>query len=440
MSIQQQFEDFTENIKLTPTQREDAKTKYSGVCKKLHEYFYPTTEYDGSTKLLFGSYAKHTAIRPMSKNQDVDVLFKIPKETFQQYTNYTTGGQSALLQKIRDILLESKYSLSDKPKAWGKVILITTADGTHNVELLPAYEQEDGMFIIPNSENGGSWDVFDPRSELTRFSESNDQTDGLTKELSRMVKRWGREVSSLTIKSFEIENFVMLFLTSHDYNNKNYSQVVTDFFTFLDNVIDIGNHSHVETAKDRADKALAFEHEGKIESATTEWKKIFGDNSFPALSANKGIIVSLNELITDLQSSFPSASEEFLDSKYGILTVLNLAYSVNVEVQINQNGWRQNQWLLSEFKRCGYRIQTSASLLFRIASNNVPKPYRVKWKVRNFGEEAKRKGALRGEISDDDGSETKKESTLYHGEHYVECYIIKDGQCIANGRVFVPIG
>lgn len=77
--------------------------------------------------------------------------------------------------------------------------------------------------------------------------------------------------------------------------------------------------------------------------------------------------------------------------------------------------------------------------MFRIVSHNVPSPYSVKWKVRNFGDEARGRGALRGEISDDNGTETKKESTLYHGEHYVECYIIKNGQCVAIGNVFVPI-
>ena len=39
-----------------------------------------------------------------------------------------------------------------------------------------------------------------------------------------------------------------------------------------------------------------------------------------------------------------------------------------------------------------------------------------------------------------DGSETKKESTLYLGEHYVECYIIKDNRCVATAQVFIPIG
>jgi len=59
MAIQNQFEKFYKNIKLTSTQTKDARKKYSGVCKKLHDHYYPDIEYSGKTKLLIGSYGKH---------------------------------------------------------------------------------------------------------------------------------------------------------------------------------------------------------------------------------------------------------------------------------------------------------------------------------------------------------------------------------------------
>lgn len=232
--MDEQFKEFCKNIKLTSIQREDARTKYSGVCKKIHDSFY-TSEYNGNTKLIFGSYskAKNTTIRPMIDDQDVDVLFKIPEDVFEQYRAYRTGGQSALLQRIRGILLESRYSLGERPKAWGKVILVKTTDGTHNVELLPALEHKDGSFTIPNSENGGSWDYFNPRDGLEKFRVSNENTGGLTRDLSRMIKRWAREVSSVSIKSFQIENFVIAFVERYEYSGKSYSSIVYDFFEYL---------------------------------------------------------------------------------------------------------------------------------------------------------------------------------------------------------------
>jgi len=63
-TIRKSFEKFVSNIRLTSAQIEDAKKKYNGVCKKLHNHYYPDSEYNGSTKLLIGSYGKRTNIRP----------------------------------------------------------------------------------------------------------------------------------------------------------------------------------------------------------------------------------------------------------------------------------------------------------------------------------------------------------------------------------------
>jgi hypothetical protein len=65
---------------------------------------------------------------------------------------------------------------------------------------------------------------------------------------------------------------------------------------------------------------------------------------------------------------------------------------------------------------------------------NVSEPYEVYWKVRNHGAEAETKRALRGEITKDAGQRTKTESTLYAGQHYVECYVVKNGICVAQAR------
>ena len=98
-----------------------------------------------------------------------------------------------MLQEVRGILKE-KYTTTDKIKAWGKVVLINFSDGHHNVELLPALELDDKTFKIPNSENGGSWEIFNPREELEKFKISNENTHGLTRNLIKMMKSWAQTV------------------------------------------------------------------------------------------------------------------------------------------------------------------------------------------------------------------------------------------------------
>ena len=117
---------------------------------------------------------------------------------------------------------------------------------------------------------------------------------------------------------------------------------------------------------------------------------------------------------------------------------INPNYKVSIDADITKQDGFRDSTLLSFLAR-RLPVQKKKKLLFKV-THSVPSPYQIKWKVRNFGEEAKGLDALRGEIHDDEGRETRQESTLYYGEHYVECYIIKDGKCVALGRILVPIG
>lgn len=281
--MQEQFNTFCENIRLTKEQIEDAKKKYTGVCETLHKNYYEST-YDGNTKFLFGSYKKKTNIRPPTDNQDVDVIFKMPKGEFERYDNYNGNGQSALLQKIKDIL-KDRYTTTDKISGWGKVVLVRFSE--HNVEILPGWELEDGRFKIPNTESGGRWEYFDPKKDIEKFQDSNVKTDGLTAELSRMMKKWKREVKTLAIKSFEIENYVIEFLSEYYFSEVDYDIVVRDCFKYLNERVSSGDKSLVETALNRANKAVDYAEDENFQKATEEWQKIFG-KEFPVYSGTEG--------------------------------------------------------------------------------------------------------------------------------------------------------
>lgn len=54
--------------------------------------------------------------------------------------------------------------------------------------------------------------------------------------------------------------------------------------------------------------------------------------------------------------------------------------------------------------------------------------------MRNFGAEAEAVDALRGDMHKDDGSRQRTESTSYRGRHYVACYVVKNGVCVAQSR------
>ena len=281
-----EFNIFISNITLTPAQSDDAQTKYTGVCKNLYNK-YCSGNYDEGCKFLFGSYKTKTNVRPLTEDQDVDVLFKIPKETFEKFDAYESNGQSALLQEVRTTLQE-KYTTTDKIKAWGKVVLVQFAENHHNVEVLPAYEQEDKTFLIPNSEDGGSWETFDPRAEVKKFEDSNEKTQGLTRNLCKMLKSWAHNTTSMAYKSYKRMNDVISFLDIHYSSGKgdfSYSKIVFDFFDYMKSSCESNIKSYVDTALERARKALEYEDNDKCIEASDEWRKIFGAE-FPKVAVN----------------------------------------------------------------------------------------------------------------------------------------------------------
>jgi len=417
MSIQEQFKQFYKNIKLTPSQREDAKKKHNGVCKKLHDYYYPDLEYTGTTKLLIGSYGKRTNIRPP---RDVDVLFIMPAAKFDQYDDNESNGQSQLLQDIKKILSE-KYSTTEKIKAWGKVVYIQFSDGTHNVELLPAWEKNNGKFIIPNTEEGGHWEVWDPRAEIQKIDDSDKNTAGKTRALIRMIKKWS-ENCSVKLKSFQIENMVLEFLGNNEHKDENYSNLVRDFFEYFSSGLDDKSKSHFDTALNRANKACNFENGGKIDKATQEWKKIFS-NDFPS---------SKGKDQRNIHETKPTLAD------YSHCEPLRWPFVGANKVSIDAYIYTKNKAKrLGGINSDGRNLPVGLSLKF-VAKTDAGGDFNYYWQVVNTGDAARIANDLRGKIFE--GHKIQWENTKYHGKHWIECFIVQDDTCVArSGKFFVNI-
>ena len=104
----------------------------------------------------------------------------------------------------------------------------------------------------------------------------------------------------------------------------------------------------------------------------------------------------------------------------------------------------------------GEYLHKRSGLWMNLASNSMPLPkgrelrfrmktdiqgaYSIKWQVVNRGDEAK--GNLRGDFSGGkDGTDSKGpyhlEATAYSGTHYIVCYILQNGICVAQSAEFV---
>ena len=102
------------------------------------------------------------------------------------------------------------------------------------------------------------------------------------------------------------------------------------------------------------------------------------------------------------------------------------------------------------FKQKQYQDFTSDKILPKnvllrfFPIHSIQPPYTVKWQITNTGNEAKLVGGLRGDKFEDSELRLngilcgKKESTSYTGMHYIQCFIIKNGnQCVGMSKPFV---
>lgn len=124
--------------------------------------------------------------------------------------------------------------------------------------------------------------------------------------------------------------------------------------------------------------------------------------------------------------------EQMIEEKFPV----HLTDSVKISCEVAEPGYA-NRFTRrrAQHRR---RLKKSRPLRFQIVDTSVQEPFDVYWKVRNFGREAQVRGGLRGEIVL--GGRIHPERTLYRGDHYIDCYIVKNGQCVARDREWVPIG
>lgn len=74
-----------------------------------------------------------------------------------------------------------------------------------------------------------------------------------------------------------------------------------------------------------------------------------------------------------------------------------------------------------------------------MAENKILKPYDLYWKITNYGNIAKKKNCIRGQIVKDKGYGRRSEHSSFNGEHNVECFVVKNNRVVASGEMGVNI-
>lgn len=429
MTVAEMFEQFLTNI--TIDNGEQISNRYGEITQCLNKK-YRNTESKTANSLQVGSYGRYTAIKGIS---DLDMIYIMPKSEWDRFKN---GRQSALLQEVKEAI-KTRYSQTD---AWGDGQVVVVSFGDQEIEVLPAFEQEDGSFRYPNTNNGGSWPITRPRSEIKAISDLEKERNNNLRRLCKMVRSW-KNKHGVQIGGLLIDTLTYNFLKSTtEYNDKSYlyyDWITRDFFKYISELPDQeyylapGSNQHVVVKKKfqrKAKKAYELCLEAiaaeKQVGVNSKWKKIFG-RPFPAA------MVTLREVTAAKSTISWDNTEQFIEDKYPV----DIRYNLEIDCHVSQNGYREHS--LRYMLQKHIPLLASKKLLFQIIKINVPKPYNIEWKILNRGPIAERKNQIRGQIVEDDGSQSKKENTLFKGPHIAECYAIKNGIVVAKDRIDVPI-
>lgn len=459
-------------VHLSPTERE--RGTIAARYEQLQEFL-------GGRTFQSGSYARFTSTTPVN---DLDVIYVLPDELPKQVRAGQVAVDPAKLD-IRNIVdslanqLRRHYGSTARVEAQPHSVgIFFGQEHEFSIDVVPAAPADGDMFWIPEvarrsitarrglyrsweaqartqSPPGPNWIKSHPKGYIEQASKLDASTEGKFRKAAKVLKRWRwsrkRANDAFRLKSFHLE----LAVTRYFLRNQNARciEAIRGVVGELEQLIatpqfpDLADEAqfvdqYVTTLTD-ADRELLQREFGQaqyrwaeVERAKTamEVRQALGAFVGSTASLAPGAGGSTQKVIA---AAAPEGDregpEEFL-SDYGI--PYRPRYRVKIDATVTRDGFRPFNLLARAFPLLGKLRQ----LEFFIVSCDVPEPYEVRWKVKNTGAEATRRDALRGQIHMDKGHHRRKESTLYWGNHYVECYAIKDGVCVAVDHIDVPIG
>ncbi|WP_020060340.1 SMODS domain-containing nucleotidyltransferase [Bacillus sp. 123MFChir2] len=292
MSVSTNFSTFCSNLRMDSDTVTKIQDRYKKITKRINIDYWGSTS-ETSHSLYVGSYGRGTEIW----TSDIDMIVQLPYEIYKKYDDYSSNGQSALLQNVKAVL-QKTYSTSHL-KGDGQVIGINFTDKI-NFEIVPAFINNDDSYTYPDTNNGGSWKTTDPRKEISAMDSRNNATNKNLKRLCRMARAW-KGNCNVPMSGILIDTLAYKFINDWAHKDKSYLYydfMSRDFFEYLKNIdktklywLAPGSNRYVwkngnfqtkaSTAYNLALEAIEHETNGRSYSSKQKWREIYG-SKFPS--------------------------------------------------------------------------------------------------------------------------------------------------------------
>lgn len=411
-------------------------------------------EYNDEYKTLYsvaedcvqGSVAMSTVVQNEDSDYDIDVAVVFNKSVLGD------KGAQATRNMVANALRRKTKQFNAEPEVKTSCVRVKYADGYHIDFAIyrRSYDYINEEWIYEHS--GSEWSSRELRGLTDWFKTQNDNSDGKLRKVIRLSKMFCKSRSSWK----NMPSGLLQTVLCDEKLQKSYDRIDELFYYTMKEIVNrIENSTSVVAPVDngrdltprQSDKQKMINWKNRLKSKLADLDVLFSEDctQTDAIQAWYGFFNHefWNESTTkseyNTMQPFKKSVCSFVDNEQFIedMFPVNLMYSCKISCLVSGNGWRPTPIgeFLSLLKRyLPHRFEIRCTMEY----TNCPWPYKVFWKVRNVGVEAEKRDMLRGQIYEK--GKTIVERSNFFGKHYIECYIIKNGVCVARDKVDIPIG
>jgi len=441
MKIETYFNQFLENIvNLNKTRYKIAKSGVEVMADILKNDEVFGDEFIDTKPQ--GSFRQKTIIKPVNDGQDfdVDILFEMKEINDWEASDYLNklAGQFKKMDRYKD-----------KVDTRGKTRCVTIDyESDFHIDIVPSIDVDGDRYIMNKKTN--KFEPTDGDGYAQWFEGQDSAANGNLVPVVKLIKYLRDSKKEFDTKSIILTTLSgMVVSTKGDYSDlpKSLASILSELKELLDSKSEPFKVKNPAIPKEESfDRDWIDDIEGfrQFKKAISDYSEIANQaidlvrdeaiKKWTELFGEEFSVKENSETSNNTSSNFRDIGEQFL-SDFGITE--NIEHKIKINARVIQDGWRP--FLLRNTNQL-LRKKLKLEFFIEKMDQNIMDPFNIKWKVKNTGAEAADTKDLRGEIIDDKGYHTKNENTKYLGQHYVECYIIKNDTCIARDKIDVLIG
>lgn len=325
-TVESAFDDFRASyVDLDPDEVKTARSSRDFLVDQIYGIpdGDPTFPWLTNQRVLFGSFARRTKIRPLD---DIDIMiqmhggggYEVQDMGDQYLVRANPGAMQSPVRYFVDndgyinsnrVLLKFKSGLGTLPhykkseiNKRGEAVALTPSSYPWTFDIVPTFGVTDNVtpliyYLIPNG--GGHWKRTDPRRDDDRVTPINQQHNGLTVPTIRLLKYWNRRSQMPTMMSYWLETIALSVFEERTDSMKLIRMGLCQFFLYgqdkvtqpcpdpkglgpnLDTNIDADTKIKIvedfRRATDISLCALDYEfNKNDHAKAIAEWQKLFG--------------------------------------------------------------------------------------------------------------------------------------------------------------------